>query len=208
MFDDADDIHPLFAGAPSTTEFKKLRKRIVRQTREAIEQYGMVDPSAHDKDGKQPRWLVCLSGGKDSYTLLAILYELKWRGLLPVDLLACNLDQGQPGFPATVLPEFLDRMGVQHRIEYQDTYSVVMDKVPQGRTYCAPVFETAPRQPVSHRQGRRLFRRRAGPSPRRYSRDVFYEPFSWRASGHHATETGERRRRSVCLPPACTCCRS
>ncbi|WP_170790537.1 tRNA 2-thiocytidine(32) synthetase TtcA [Ruegeria lacuscaerulensis] len=137
MFDEADDIHPLFAGAPSTTEFKKLRKRIVRQTREAIEQYGMVDPSAHDKDGKPPRWLVCLSGGKDSYTLLAVLYELKWRGLLPVDLLACNLDQGQPGFPATVLPEFLNRMGVPHRIEYQDTYSVVMDKVPQGRTYCA-----------------------------------------------------------------------
>ena len=137
MFDEADDIHPLFAGAPSTTEFKKLRKRIVRQTREAIEQYGMINLSAHDKAGKPPRWLVCLSGGKDSYTLLAILYELKWRGLLPVDLLACNLDQGQPGFPATVLPEFLDRMGVPHRIEYQDTYSVVMDKVPQGRTYCA-----------------------------------------------------------------------
>ncbi|WP_281995977.1 tRNA 2-thiocytidine(32) synthetase TtcA [Ruegeria faecimaris] len=137
MFDEADDIHPLFAGAPSTTEFKKLRKRIVRHTREAIEQYGMVDPSAHEKDGKPPRWLVCLSGGKDSYTLLAVLYELKWRGLLPVDLLACNLDQGQPGFPATVLPEFLERMGVPHRIEYQDTYSVVMDKVPQGRTFCA-----------------------------------------------------------------------
>ncbi len=137
MFDDSDDIHPLFAGAPSTTEFKKLRKRIVRQTREAIEQYGMVDPAAHDKDGKPPRWLICLSGGKDSYTLLAVLYELKWRGLLPADLLACNLDQGQPGFPATVLPEFLERMGVPHRIEYQDTYSVVMDKVPQGRTYCA-----------------------------------------------------------------------
>lgn len=138
MFDDVDDIHPLFAGAPSTTEFKKLRKRIVRQTREAIEHYGMVDQSAsYDKEGKPPKWLVCLSGGKDSYTLLAVLYELKWRGLLPVDLLACNLDQGQPGFPATVLPEFLGRMGVPHRIEYQDTYSVVMDKVPQGRTYCA-----------------------------------------------------------------------
>ncbi|NVO57954.1 tRNA 2-thiocytidine(32) synthetase TtcA [Rhodobacteraceae bacterium B1Z28] len=137
MFDNTDDIHPLFAGAPSTTEFKKLRKRIVRQTREAIDHYGMVDSAAHDKDGKPPRWLVCLSGGKDSYTLLAVLYELRWRGLLPVDLLACNLDQGQPGFPATVLPEFLERMGVPHRIEYQDTYSIVMDKVPQGRTFCA-----------------------------------------------------------------------
>ena len=127
--DDADPIHPLFAGAPSSTEFKKLRKRIVRETREAIEKYGMIEQGA--------RWLVCLSGGKDSYTLLAVLHELQWRGLLPVDLLACNLDQGQPGFPATVLPEFLEKMGVPHRIEYQDTYSVVMDKIPQGRTYCS-----------------------------------------------------------------------
>ncbi|MGE4327352.1 MAG: tRNA 2-thiocytidine(32) synthetase TtcA [Pseudodonghicola sp.] len=137
MLDESDDIHPLFHGAPSTTEFKKLRKRIVRATREAIEHYGMIETDAHDKDAKPARWLVCLSGGKDSYTLLAVLYELKWRGLLPVDLLACNLDQGQPGFPATVLPEFLERMGVPHRIEYQDTYSIVMDKVPAGRTYCA-----------------------------------------------------------------------
>lgn len=132
MLDNGDDIHPLFAGAPSTTEFKKLRKRIVRQTREAIEQYGMIN-----SDGPRARWLVCLSGGKDSYTLLAALHELQWRGLLPVDILACNLDQGQPGFPATVLPEFLDRMGVPHRIEYQDTYSIVVDKIPQGRTFCA-----------------------------------------------------------------------
>ena len=115
MLDDLDDIHPLFHGAPSSTEFKKLRKRIVREVREAIDAYGMIERGA--------RWLVCLSGGKDSYTLLAALTELKWRGLLPVDLLACNLDQGQPGFPATVLPEFLTKMGVPHRIEYQDTYS-------------------------------------------------------------------------------------
>ena len=131
---DETEIHPLFEGAPTTTEFKKLRKRIVRHTREAIEQYGMIERRS---DGTTPKWLVCLSGGKDSYTLLAVLYELKWRGLLPVDLLACNLDQGQPGFPATVLPEFLARMGVPHRIEYQDTYSIVMDKVPAGRTFCA-----------------------------------------------------------------------
>lgn len=129
MLDDADDIHPLFYGAPKTTEFKKLRKRIVQNTREAIDQYGMIEEGA--------KWLVCLSGGKDSYTLLAVLHELQWRGLLPVEILACNLDQGQPGFPATVLPKFLEDMGVPHRIEYQDTYSIVMDKVPEGRTFCA-----------------------------------------------------------------------
>jgi tRNA 2-thiocytidine biosynthesis protein TtcA len=132
MLDQADDIHPLFHGAPKTTEFRKLRKRLIRDTREAIDRYGMVD-----RHGPRQRWLVCLSGGKDSYTLLAALTELQWRGLLPVDLLACNLDQGQPGFPATVLPDFLARMGVPHRIDYADTYSIVVDKVPQGRTYCA-----------------------------------------------------------------------
>jgi tRNA 2-thiocytidine biosynthesis protein TtcA len=129
MLDDPDDIHPLFHGAPASTEFRKLRKRLVREVREAIDAYGMIE--------RGTRWLVCLSGGKDSYTLLAVLHELQWRGLLPVELLACNLDQGQPNFPATVLPEFLARMGVPHRIEYQDTYSIVMDKVPEGRTMCA-----------------------------------------------------------------------
>jgi len=129
MLDETDEIHPLFAGAPASTEFRKLRKRILRETRDAIETYAMVEPGT--------RWLVCLSGGKDSYTLLAALTELQWRGLLPVELLACNLDQGQPGFPATVLPEFLSRMGVPHRIEYRDTYSIVTEKTPEGRTYCA-----------------------------------------------------------------------
>jgi len=128
-FSDTTEIHPLFQGAPTTTAFKKLRKRIIRQTREAVETYGMIERGA--------RWLVCLSGGKDSYTLLAALTELKWRGMLPVELLACNLDQGQPDFPATVLPEFLKTMQIPHRIEYQDTYSIVKSKVPAGRTYCA-----------------------------------------------------------------------
>jgi tRNA 2-thiocytidine biosynthesis protein TtcA len=127
--DDPEDIHPLFHGAPQTAEFRKLRKRIVQQVREATETYGMIERGA--------RWLVCLSGGKDSYTLLAVLHELKWRGLLPVDLLACNLDQGQPNFPATVLPEFLARMGVDHRIDYRDTYSVVVDKIAPGGTMCS-----------------------------------------------------------------------
>jgi len=129
MLDDLNDIHPLFYGAPSSTEFKKLRRRIIRNVSQAISDYGMVERDA--------RWLVCLSGGKDSYTLLAALYELKWRGLLPVDILACNLDQGQPNFPQTVLPEFLEKMKVPNRIEYQDTYSVVVSKIPEGRTFCS-----------------------------------------------------------------------
>ena len=129
MFDETDDLPPILRGAPDSTEFKKLRKRLVRDVREALETYGMIERGA--------RWLVCLSGGKDSYTLLSVLQDLQWRGLLPVDLLACNLDQGQPNFPATVLPEFLTRMQVPHRIEYADTYSIVMDKIPAGRTFCS-----------------------------------------------------------------------
>jgi tRNA 2-thiocytidine biosynthesis protein TtcA len=121
--------HPLFADAPRSVEFGKLRKRLVREVRGTLEKYAMVRPDA--------RWLVCLSGGKDSYTLLALLIDLKWRGLLPVDLLACNLDQAQPGFPAHVLPEFLGRYGIPHRIERRDTYSVVTRVIPDGKTYCS-----------------------------------------------------------------------
>ncbi len=129
MLDQLKEIHPIFASAPQSTKFKHLRKRIIRQTREALDHFKMVDRDA--------KWLVCLSGGKDSYTLLAALIELQWRGVLPVQILACNLDQGQPEFPATVLPEFLTKMGIDHRIEYRDTYSIVMDKIPEGRTYCS-----------------------------------------------------------------------
>ncbi len=120
----------LLRAAPDSVSFRKLRKRLVRHVRQAMDDFSMVQD-----DGA--RWLVCLSGGKDSYALLAVLSDLKWRGLLPVDLLACNLDQGQPGFPKHVLPEFLSAHGVAHRIEYRDTYSIVTEKVPAGGTYCA-----------------------------------------------------------------------
>jgi tRNA 2-thiocytidine biosynthesis protein TtcA len=119
----------MFRDAPRTVEFNKLRKRLVRMTREAIDKFAMVQPGE--------RWLVALSGGKDSYGMLALLLDLKWRGLLPVELLACNLDQGQPNFPKHILPEFLKRNGIAHRIEYQDTFSIVTDKLPAGATYCS-----------------------------------------------------------------------
>lgn len=125
--------HPMFRDAPSTVAFNKLRKRLLRQVRQAIDDHGMVVPFK----GARPRWLVAISGGKDSYGLLAVLLDLQWRGLLPVDLVACNLDQGQPNFPKHVLPSFLERLGVAHRIEYRDTYSIVTEKVPEGQTYCS-----------------------------------------------------------------------
>lgn len=121
--------HPLFAGAPRSVSFNKLRKRLLRQVRQAMEDFSMLKGSR--------RWLVAVSGGKDSYGLLALLVDLKWRGLLPVELIACNLDQGQPDFPKHVLPDYLTSIGVAHRIEYRDTYSVVKEKVPEGATYCS-----------------------------------------------------------------------
>ncbi len=129
---DAEDLsgtHPLFAAAPRSVEFNKLRKRLVRNMREAIEKFGMA------RAGE--KWLVAISGGKDSYGMLALLLDLKWRGLLPVELIACNLDQGQPNFPKHILPEWLTSNGIAHRIEYRDTYSVVTSTLPQGATYCS-----------------------------------------------------------------------
>ncbi|MEX0345860.1 MAG: tRNA 2-thiocytidine(32) synthetase TtcA [Rhizobiaceae bacterium] len=124
-----NDCPALFANAPQSVEFNKLRKRLLRHARQAIDQYSMIVPGE--------RWLVALSGGKDSYGLLAVLLDLQWRGLLPVELIACNLDQGQPNFPKHILPEFLSRNEVPHRIEYQDTYSVVTEKLPESATYCS-----------------------------------------------------------------------
>lgn len=119
----------MFTALPASVEFNKLRKRLIRNTRQALDDFAMV------RAGE--RWLVALSGGKDSYGLLTLLLDLKWRGLLPVELLACNLDQGQPNFPKHILPDYLTRIGVQHRIEYQDTYSIVTDKIAEGATYCS-----------------------------------------------------------------------
>ena len=121
--------HPLFRAAASSVEFNKLRKRLLRQARQAIDDFSMLKPGG--------RWLVALSGGKDSYGLLALLLDLKWRGLLPVDLIACNLDQGQPNFPKHILPDYLSANGIAHRIEYRDTYSIVTDKLAEGSTYCS-----------------------------------------------------------------------
>ena len=126
-------VPPIFRDVPKSVSFKKLRKRLARNALQVIDTYGLVDRTAT----KRPKWLICLSGGKDSYGLLSVLLDLQWQGALPVDLLACNLDQGQPGFPKHVLPDWLDKVGVDYRIETEDTYSIVTEKVPENRTYCA-----------------------------------------------------------------------
>lgn len=122
-------IAKLYAGAPQGVEFNKLRKRLLRQTREAISTFGMANAGE--------RWMVALSGGKDSYGLLTLLMDLQAQGLLPVELIAVNLDQGQPNFPKHILPDYLAKLGVKHRIEYRDTYSIVTDKLDSAATYCS-----------------------------------------------------------------------
>ncbi|MEQ6916983.1 tRNA 2-thiocytidine(32) synthetase TtcA [Halomonas sp. SSM6] len=110
-------------------EFNRLQKRLRRQVGNAIIDYGMI----HEGD----RVMVCLSGGKDSYTLLEILRNLQRNAPVNFSLVAVNLDQKQPGFPEHVLPDYLTGIGVDYRILERDTYSVVKEKTPEGKTTCA-----------------------------------------------------------------------
>jgi tRNA 2-thiocytidine biosynthesis protein TtcA len=110
-------------------EVNKLAKRLRRQVGEAIADFNMIEQG--------DKVMVCLSGGKDSHTLLDVLISLKTRAPVAFDLIAVNLDQKQPGFPAHVLPGYLESRGVPFRIEEQDTYSVVKRVIPEGQTMCS-----------------------------------------------------------------------
>ncbi len=107
----------------------KTQKRLCRLVGQAITDYAMVEHG--------DKVMVCLSGGKDSYGLLDVLLLLRRRAPIRFDVIAVNLDQRQPGFPAHVLPDYLRRLGVPYHIETEDTYSVVTRVIAQGETYCS-----------------------------------------------------------------------
>jgi tRNA 2-thiocytidine biosynthesis protein TtcA len=110
------------------TRYNKLQKRLRREMGQAIADYNMVEEG--------DRIMVCLSGGKDSYTMLDILLNLRKSAPVNFELLAVNLDQKQPGFPEHILPEYLQSIGVPYHVIEQDTYSVVTRVVPEGKTTC------------------------------------------------------------------------
>ena len=109
-------------------EFNKLQKRLRRQVGQAIVEYNMIEEG--------DKVMVCLSGGKDSYAMLDILMGLQRSAPIAFDLIAVNMDQKQPGFPEHVLPEYLDRLGVNYHIINRDTYSIVKSIIPDGKTTC------------------------------------------------------------------------
>lgn len=109
-------------------EFNKLQKRLRRETGRAIADYNMIEEG--------DRIMVCLSGGKDSFTMLDILMSLQKSAPVNFELIAVNLDQKQPGFPEHILPEYLKSIGVPFHILERDTYSIVQETVPEGKTTC------------------------------------------------------------------------
>ena len=110
-------------------ETHKLEKRLCRVMGQAIVDFNMIEEG--------DKVMVCMSGGKDSYAMLDILQKMQQRAPVDFELIAVNLDQKQPGFPEHVLPEYLAKTGVPFHIENQDTYSIVKDKVPEGKTMCS-----------------------------------------------------------------------
>jgi tRNA 2-thiocytidine biosynthesis protein TtcA len=110
-------------------ETQKLEKRLCRQVGQAIMDFNMIEEG--------DRVMVCVSGGKDSYGLLDILLKLQARAPIGFELIAVNLDQKQPGFPAHILPEYLKTLGIEFHIETQDTYSIVKKVIAEGKTMCS-----------------------------------------------------------------------
>ena len=111
------------------TQLAKLEKRLRRNVGQAIAEYNMIEEG--------DRIMVCLSGGKDSYAMLSVLMLLRESAPINFSLIAVNLDQKQPGFPTHILPEYLEKLGVEYKIVEENTYAIVKDKIPEGKTTCS-----------------------------------------------------------------------
>ena len=120
---------PMSSKDKQSYNLNKLHKRLRRKVGQAIVDFNMIEEG--------DKVMVCLSGGKDSYTLLDILMNLQRSAPIPFKLVAVNLDQKQPGFPEHVLPDYLEALGVEYHIIEKDTYSVVKELVPEGKTTCS-----------------------------------------------------------------------
>ncbi|KXW56153.1 tRNA 2-thiocytidine(32) synthetase TtcA [Ferrovum sp. PN-J185] len=118
-----------FSDVPLSANMTRLKERLLTEMGKAIGDYQMID--------NNDRLMVCLSGGKDSHTLLDLLLEMKKRAPIHFDIIAVNLDQKQPGFPEHTLPHYLEQRGVDYRIIEADTYSLVKEKIPAGKTTCS-----------------------------------------------------------------------
>lgn len=122
-------IEPPETESRFSNSFLRLRKHLMRKVGEAIVDYGMIE------DGDVV--MVCVSGGKDSFTLLSLLLALREKAPIDFRIVAMNLDQKQPGFPDHILPAYFESIGVEYRIVTEDTYKIVKDKIPEGKTTCS-----------------------------------------------------------------------
>jgi hypothetical protein len=173
---------PSRAEQKESFEANKLEKRLCKLTAQAIVDYAMIENG--------DKVMVCLSGGKDSYTLLEILLLLRERAPIKFDIVAFNLDQKQPNFPEHVLPDYLTQRGVEFLIGHQDTYSTVKRVIPEGKTTCGLCSRL-----------RRGVIYRARPSSRRHSRNAVPQHVLRQQTQSHGAETIERQRPTHRHPP-------